>query len=302
MLFSRHHGALRVWIIKVLHDYGLTQEIVVPAFDKSHPTKHLLRNSQNGSQYEEKRDRQTKRGYFAFSNSFFLSVYISEDKIQGQGMLRDPLSLQIRCDNFPDLNLRSINDPSFIGLSEASLSGVKQIESIKYVQMTNHTFFVQIPLQVQVESCEWRKSVGHVSCSDRRLASILINFGFKSLRDHQRLRNLVSIIRTEMTVTNTVSNDKPARMFTWSEIGKHKSANDCWVVVKGKVYDVSGFVSEHPGGRLILNGAGRDATPLVMSYHPLYVQNLIKKFEIGQVQGYKPYYQWDSEFYTTLKK
>eukprot|EP01119_Soliformovum_irregulare_P006754 TRINITY_DN19183_c0_g1_i1.p1 TRINITY_DN19183_c0_g1~~TRINITY_DN19183_c0_g1_i1.p1 ORF type:complete len:453 (-),score=91.41 TRINITY_DN19183_c0_g1_i1:48-1406(-) len=105
-----------------------------------------------------------------------------------------------------------------------------------------------------------------------------------------------------MTVTNTATNDKPARTFTWNEIGKHKSANDCWVVVKGKVYDVTGFVSEHPGGRLILNGAGRDATPLVMSYHPLYVQNLIKKFEIGQVQGYKPYYQWDSEFYTTLKK
>jgi len=108
-----------------------------------------------------------------------------------------------------------------------------------------------------------------------------------------------------MTVTVNTSPTSPQAAgapFSWSEIGKHKSADDCWIVFKGKVYDVSKWVGEHPGGRLILNGAGRDATALILSYHPLYVQNMIKKFEIGTVENYKPYYHWDSEFYTTLKR
>lgn len=33
-----------------------------------------------------------------------------------------------------------------------------------------------------------------------------------------------------------------------AEVIKHASAEDCWVVVNGKVYDLSRFASEHPGG------------------------------------------------------
>lgn len=33
-----------------------------------------------------------------------------------------------------------------------------------------------------------------------------------------------------------------------AEIVKHASTEDCWVVVNGKVYDLSRFASEHPGG------------------------------------------------------
>ena len=37
-----------------------------------------------------------------------------------------------------------------------------------------------------------------------------------------------------------------------------------------KVYNVSQFVSEHPGGKdQIMLGAGRDITPMFDSYHPL---------------------------------
>ena len=32
--------------------------------------------------------------------------------------------------------------------------------------------------------------------------------------------------------------------------------DDCWVIIKGKVYDVTDYVDEHPGGKKILNNAG----------------------------------------------
>ena len=33
-----------------------------------------------------------------------------------------------------------------------------------------------------------------------------------------------------------------------SEISKHAKPGDCWVVVNGKVYDLTNFAPNHPGG------------------------------------------------------
>jgi len=46
-----------------------------------------------------------------------------------------------------------------------------------------------------------------------------------------------------------------------SEVQIHNHRRDCWVVLNGKVYDLSRFVSAHPGGENpILSWAGRDAS------------------------------------------
>jgi hypothetical protein len=50
-----------------------------------------------------------------------------------------------------------------------------------------------------------------------------------------------------------------------------------------------------------LQGAGRESTGMFMSYHPLRTEALLKKYEIGYVEEYNPYYKWDSPFYTTVK-
>lgn len=48
---------------------------------------------------------------------------------------------------------------------------------------------------------------------------------------------------------------------TSAEIEKHKSRDDLWMVVNGKVYDVTPFVDEHPGGEEVLvDCGGQDAT------------------------------------------
>jgi cytochrome b involved in lipid metabolism len=33
-----------------------------------------------------------------------------------------------------------------------------------------------------------------------------------------------------------------------SEVAKHANPDDCWIVVNGKVYDLTKFAPNHPGG------------------------------------------------------
>lgn len=59
--------------------------------------------------------------------------------------------------------------------------------------------------------------------------------------------------------------------YTFSEIAKHKTKNESvWVTYQEGVYDVTAFVSKHPGGEKILLGAGGP----VDAYWRLYGQHL----------------------------
>jgi len=99
-----------------------------------------------------------------------------------------------------------------------------------------------------------------------------------------------------------VDGEKKLTKFSWDEISKHNKETDCWLVVKGNVYDVTTWVNKHPGGRIILNGAGRESTAMFMSYHPQKVYPMLSKYQIGIVDNYSSYYQWDAtDFYPVLK-
>ncbi|PGH15490.1 hypothetical protein AJ80_05507 [Polytolypa hystricis UAMH7299] len=59
------------------------------------------------------------------------------------------------------------------------------------------------------------------------------------------------------------------RVFDAFEVAKHNSAESCWVVLYGKVYDVTDFLPDHPGGAsIILKLAGKDATEEFDPVHP----------------------------------
>ena len=50
-------------------------------------------------------------------------------------------------------------------------------------------------------------------------------------------------------------------LYTREEVSLHDKRDDCWIIVHGKVYDVTNWLSKHPGGGdVIFNYAGQDAT------------------------------------------
>jgi len=70
---------------------------------------------------------------------------------------------------------------------------------------------------------------------------------------------------------------------TMAEVAKHNTKADCWVVVNGKVLNVTNFLGEHPGGELsILTFAGKDATEEFNMIHPA---DVIEKYAPDCVIG-----------------
>ena len=66
---------------------------------------------------------------------------------------------------------------------------------------------------------------------------------------------------------------KPSiKTYSLAAVANHSTPLDCWVVVRDKVYDVTAWVPQHPGGALIYISAGKDCTQLFDSYHPLHAR------------------------------
>ncbi len=53
---------------------------------------------------------------------------------------------------------------------------------------------------------------------------------------------------------------------TYADVATHNNANNCWLIISDKVYDVTQYILYHPGGQsLIINSCGADATMLFTS-------------------------------------
>ncbi len=79
-----------------------------------------------------------------------------------------------------------------------------------------------------------------------------------------------------------------ATSFTMADVQQHASASSCWTAVDGKVYDVTNWINQHPGGpQPILGLCGTDGTAAFRGQHAS--QSLPNKklatFEIGTLSG-----------------
>ncbi len=103
----------------------------------------------------------------------------------------------------------------------------------------------------------------------------------------------VSAIPTAVpTVSSTpVSTPKPTPKptsvpspFTMTNIAKHNSKSDCYLVINNNVYSVSSYIDSHPGGtRKIVEKCGQEVTGIFAQVHSNKAWDLLAKYKIGTV-------------------
>ncbi|KAL3623696.1 Cytochrome B5-like protein [Castilleja foliolosa] len=78
--------------------------------------------------------------------------------------------------------------------------------------------------------------------------------------------------------------NKACKSYTKDEVSLHNKRTDCWIIIKEKVYDVTSYVEEHPGGDAILAHAGDDSTKGFFGpQHATRVFDMIEDFYIGNL-------------------
>lgn len=89
-------------------------------------------------------------------------------------------------------------------------------------------------------------------------------------------------------VTKTAEMKDPITLAT---IATHSKAEDCWMAIEGKVYDMTPYIQKqiHPGGAAILFGCGKDSTvifnlrPKDNKPHSTKARSYLTNYYIGEL-------------------
>ncbi|KAB2048031.1 hypothetical protein ES319_A13G086800v1 [Gossypium barbadense] len=80
------------------------------------------------------------------------------------------------------------------------------------------------------------------------------------------------------------------KLYTMQEAAQHNTKDDFWIVIDGKVYDVTSYLDEHPGGDdVVLESTGKDATDdFEDAGHSKSAKELLQSFCIGELDTSSP--------------
>jgi cytochrome b involved in lipid metabolism len=90
------------------------------------------------------------------------------------------------------------------------------------------------------------------------------------------------------------STDKPAvntsTLVTMSEVARHASGEDCWMVIDGRVYDLTAYLPEHPSKpSIVLPWCGKEASQAYKTKtkgrsHSEQADQALANYAIGRVE------------------
>lgn len=76
-------------------------------------------------------------------------------------------------------------------------------------------------------------------------------------------------------------------VYTMADVAVHSTKTSCWTVVNGSVYDVTSWISQHPGGaQAIVQLCGKDGTAKFTGQHGGQSQpeSALASFKIGTIK------------------
>eukprot|EP01120_Amphizonella_sp_Union-15-10_P012192 TRINITY_DN5376_c0_g5_i2.p1 TRINITY_DN5376_c0_g5~~TRINITY_DN5376_c0_g5_i2.p1 ORF type:complete len:172 (+),score=13.08 TRINITY_DN5376_c0_g5_i2:32-547(+) len=88
---------------------------------------------------------------------------------------------------------------------------------------------------------------------------------------------------TTLQTTNPKLHADGKLIFSRSEVAKHFTDTDCWIIIHDKVYNVTIWLDFHPGGKkILLERGGQDATFYFQQrFHSYQAREIMKDFHIG---------------------
>jgi cytochrome b involved in lipid metabolism len=116
------------------------------------------------------------------------------------------------------------------------------------------------------------------------VGSILV-FAMIFFYSNQYKSNIPNLTRS---IANTNSLSSPITL-TASEVAKHNSASDCWIIIQGSIYNVTQYLNIHPGGSdRIAPFCGQDATSAFVTQggkgsHSSQASLDLSKLKLGQL-------------------
>ncbi|KAK8565204.1 hypothetical protein V6N12_058776 [Hibiscus sabdariffa] len=75
------------------------------------------------------------------------------------------------------------------------------------------------------------------------------------------------------------------KVYTLAEVSQHNHAKDCWLVIEGKVYNVTEFLEDHPGGdEVLLKATGKNASDDFKDVgHSSSARAMMDEFYVGDI-------------------
>ncbi|XP_016331100.1 cytochrome b5 type B [Sinocyclocheilus anshuiensis] len=79
--------------------------------------------------------------------------------------------------------------------------------------------------------------------------------------------------------------DSGVKYYTREEVQIHNMSKDTWLIIHDKVYDITRFMEEHPGGEeVLLEQAGADATESFEDVgHSTDAREMLQQYYIGEL-------------------
>lgn len=88
----------------------------------------------------------------------------------------------------------------------------------------------------------------------------------------------------QASTTGDTSTIGSSNNYTMTDVAKHNYASSCWAAINGNVYDLTSWISQHPGGpERILSICGTDGSAAFNGQHSGQAQpaNELKNFLLG---------------------
>ncbi|MEK7646235.1 MAG: cytochrome b5-like heme/steroid binding domain-containing protein [Patescibacteria group bacterium] len=97
----------------------------------------------------------------------------------------------------------------------------------------------------------------------------------------------IPTVKVPVSVSSQIVATSTVKTYSMVEVGAHASKTDCWSAINAKVYNLTSWIGNHPGGeQAILSICGKDGTAAFNGQHGGQgaPANVLTKFYLGELK------------------